>query len=71
MAWISNYNHCFLWDVITHPWPNFGKGLAKLLGMDGISNHILLFYVDLITYTCLNALLVKESLCGVVKGLNM
>ena len=28
-AWISNYNHIKLWDVITHPCPKFNSSLAK------------------------------------------
>ena len=24
-SWISNYIHMFIWDVITHPWPNFKR----------------------------------------------
>ena len=29
-AWISNYIPSFVWDVITHPCPNFNGSLAKL-----------------------------------------
>ena len=28
-AWISNHIHCFLWDVITHPCPNFKLKLGQ------------------------------------------
>ena len=28
-AWMSNYNHCNIWDVITHPSPNLNGGLGK------------------------------------------
>ena len=27
--WFSNYFHGFIWDVITHPCPNFNGGLIK------------------------------------------
>ena len=30
-AWISNNIHIKLWNVITHPCPNFNSSLAKLL----------------------------------------
>ena len=28
-TWTRNYIHCFLYDVITHPCPNFNGGLTK------------------------------------------
>ena len=27
--WICNHTHCFLWDVIYHPYSEFNGGLAK------------------------------------------
>ena len=30
-VWISNYAHCFMWDVITYQCPNLNCGLTKLL----------------------------------------
>ena len=29
MAWISNYIHINLWDIITHRWPKFDSGVAE------------------------------------------
>ena len=29
MAWIDNYIHSFVWDVVTHPYYNSNDGLAK------------------------------------------
>ena len=44
MAWTTNYNYITLWDIITHPHPNFSAGPAKSLlwrhnGRDGVLNH--------------------------------
>ena len=33
-AWISNNNQCFLWNVLSHPCPNFYSSLAKLLSVE-------------------------------------
>ena len=30
MAWICNYIHCFIWDVITHPCLSFSGSLTHL-----------------------------------------
>ena len=27
-SWINNHTHCFIWDVITHPYHNFNGGLT-------------------------------------------
>ena len=29
-SYVSNYNHRFLWDVISHPYPNFNVGLIDV-----------------------------------------
>ena len=55
-AWdkeIDNPIHDFMWDVITHPCPNFNSSLIKLLLKLGngwvITSHL---YVDIIVYPC-------------------
>ena len=38
-AWISNYINGFLWDVITHPFPDFKGSLCKLGYESVITSH--------------------------------
>ena len=53
LAWISNYIHCFMCDVIAHPWHNFNSIFETAVEVKlWMSNYILLFYLDVIIYTC-------------------
>ena len=45
-AGITKYIHVFLWNVITHQCPN----VISSWRYTSMSNHIALFYVDIITY---------------------
>ena len=53
-SWISNYIYTFMWDVITHPCPNFNGSLAnppqKLDHGWAIISHN--FKWDVITHPC-------------------
>ena len=59
MACISNHTNRFMWDIITHPCPNFVDVRP------GSSNCIPLFYVDVITHLCSNP---DADLTNLVKG---
>ena len=61
-TWISNYIHHFIWDVITHPCPNFNSSSKHCWSWAWMYNYIPWIYVDLITYPCLkfNASLSKK-----------
>ena len=54
-TWISHYIRSFKWDTITHPWPI----LTKL----EVNDYIILVYVDMITYPCLNQDTGLDNLC--------
>ena len=38
-AWISDYTNGFMWDVITHPCPNFNGALSKPSLELGVRNY--------------------------------
>ena len=56
-AWISNYISGFVWDLITHPCPNFNEVRAWM------SNQIPLFYMDVISHPCPNPNADLANLC--------
>ena len=60
MAWVSNYVHCFAWDLITYPCLT-----ATVEVRVWISNYIPLSCIDVITYPCPNP--DAESLTSVRK----
>ena len=49
-AWMGNYIHYIMWDEIIHPSPNFNGETIK--DWEGISNFILHFTGNVITYPC-------------------
>ena len=54
MTWISNYIHIWIWDVITHPCPNFNGSLTAIEVRVWMSNYIPHIIMDVITYPCHN-----------------
>ena len=40
-AWISNYNHCNMWNEITYPIPNFHVAAAEIVNGRVIPFHSL------------------------------
>ena len=39
--WISNHIHCYIYDVITHPYTNFNGDMTEL----AVSDYIPFFYL--------------------------
>ena len=50
LTWISNYIHYKVWDQITYPFINFNS--ANIEVKEWISNFIIKFIVNVITYPC-------------------
>ena len=57
----KSLTHCgLMWDVLTHPCPNFYGSLIEVRVW--ISNYISLFYMDAITYPCPNPGVVNSDI---------